>query len=308
MQLIRTYKKFPQHLSGSVLTIGNFDGVHRGHQLVIQRVMHLAQELQLSSLVMVFEPTPKEFFMRDKAPARLLPWRDRYTAIKKTGCDGLVQLKFDKALSEMSADDFVEKILVNALGVKHVVVGDDFCYGNQRSGNFKHLLECGKKFDFIVEDTQTLMQGSQRVSSTLIREALACGDLDTAKELLGYAYHMSGRVVHGKKLGRELGFPTLNIPIKRQTSPLHGIYAVLVHGLEKEPVPAIASVGTRPAVNGKEWLLEVHLLDRSGDFYAQRVDVEFLNFMRPERDFENLDALKIQMLADLAEVRNFFNK
>jgi riboflavin kinase/FMN adenylyltransferase len=188
------------------------------------------------------------------------------------------------------------------------VVGDDFCYGNQRAGNFKHLLECGKKFDFTVEDTQTLMLGSQRVSSTLIREALACGNLDTAKDLLGYAYHMSGRVVHGKKLGRELGFPTLNIPVKRQTSPLHGIYAVLVHGLEKEAVPAIASVGTRPAVNGKEWLLEVHLLDRSGDYYGRRIDVEFLHFMRSERNFKNLDALKIQMQADLAEVRKFFNK
>ena len=312
MQLIRSYKNFPVELSGSVLTIGNFDGVHCGHKRVIDRVIEIAKQKKLSSLVMVFEPTPKEYFMGNKAPARLLRWRDRYLAIQKTGCDGLVQLKFDEAFSNMTADDFVEKVLVDGLNIKHLVVGDDFRYGHKRLGNFEHLRECGKKFGFTVEDTKTLRLGNQRVSSTAIRDALAIGDMEEANELLGSVYHMSGRVIHGQKLGRELGFPTLNIPVKRQVSPLHGVYAVLVHGLEKgpddKPLDAIASIGTRPAVNGSSWLLEVHLLDWTGDLYGKRVDVEFLQFMRPELNFTGLDALKEQMHIDLVKVKEFFAK
>lgn len=307
MRLIRSYKNFPNALSSSVLTIGNFDGVHKGHQRVIQRVLDVAVQKKLNSLVLVFEPTAKEFFMGDKAPARLLRWRDRYLAIKKMHCDALVQLAFNKKLSELSADDFVKKILVDAFNIKHLVVGDDFKYGHKRSGDFQHLVESGKKYGFTVENTQTLAQNSMRVSSTAIRAALAKGDMQLAQNLLGYPYHMTGRVIHGQKLGRELGFPTLNIAVKRQVSPLHGIYAVLVHGIETEPVQAIASIGTRPVVNGKHWLLEVHLLDRSGDFYGHRVDVEFLQFMRPELDFSEMNALKEQMHQDLLDVRALFD-
>jgi riboflavin kinase/FMN adenylyltransferase len=307
VKLIRSYNNFPTAFTNSVLTIGNFDGVHKGHKKVIQRVKELAQLKDIRSLIMVFEPTAKEFFMGAKAPARLMRWRDRYMAIQKTGCDGLVQLKFNHALSTLSADDFVKEILVDAMNINYLVVGDDFRYGYQRSGNFQHLLECSKKFGFVVEDTQTLMQKSERVSSTAIRNALADGDIEYASDLLGYAYHMSGRVIHGNKLGRELGFPTMNIPIERQISPLHGIYAVHVHGLVKTPLQAIASIGTRPAVNGSEWLLEVHVLDYSDEHYGQRIDVEFLQFIRPELNFPNLEDLKTQMHKDLEQVRNFFS-
>ena len=306
MQLIRSYKNFPKKISGSVLTIGNFDGVHKGHKQVIQRVVNLATKKKLNSLVMVFEPTPKEFFMQEKAPARLMRWRDRYLAIQETGVDALIQLKFNQTFSELSADEFVENILVKGLGIKHLIVGDDFRYGHKRSGNFDHLVECGEKYGFTVEDTQTLTHQDARVSSTAVRDALAEGDIELATELLGEHYHMSGRVIHGKKLGRTLGFPTLNIPVKRQTSPLHGVYAVQVHGIEKEPVKSIASIGTRPAVNGKSWLLEVHLIDRSGDYYGKRVDVEFLHFIRPELNFSDLTALKSQMQVDLLKVREYF--
>ncbi len=306
MQLIRSYKNFPKKISGSVLTIGNFDGVHRGHRRVIDRVISIAKTKNLNSLVMVFESTPKEFFMGEHAPARLMHWRDRYLAIQKTGCDALVQLKFDKALSRLSPNEFVKDILVDALDVKHVVIGDDFRFGYQRQGDFEYLLDLGMEYGFVVEDTQTLMQNTQRVSSSAIREALFNGDIEKASRLLGAPYHMSGRVVHGKKLGRTLGFPTLNIPVKRQISPLHGVYAVLVHGLEEKPVESIASIGTRPAVNGKSWLLEVHLIDRSGDYYGKRVDVEFLHFIRPELNFSDLAALKFQMQIDLAKVREYF--
>ena len=308
MQLIRSYKNFPQNLSGSVLTIGNFDGVHKGHARVIQRVVDLASEKELNSLVMVFEPTPKEFFMGNAAPARLMRWRDRYLAIHNSGIDALVQLKFNQDFSKLSADKFVEDILVKALGIKHLIVGDDFKYGHKRSGNFEHLIECGKKLGFSVEDTQTLSHQKQRVSSTAIREALAHGNIEEATEFLGAPYHMSGRVIHGKKLGRTLGFPTLNIPVKRQSSPLHGVYAVQVHGLEDQAIQSIASIGTRPAVNGKGWLLEVHLIDRSGDYYGKRVDVEFLHFVRAEANFSGLDELTTQMELDLAEVREYFTE
>ncbi|MBT8142289.1 MAG: bifunctional riboflavin kinase/FAD synthetase [Gammaproteobacteria bacterium] len=306
MRLIRSYKNFPKELSGSVLTIGNYDGVHLGHQRVIERVLQVAKLKHLHSLVMVFEPTPKEYFMGDQAPARLMRWRDRFLAIKQTGCEGLVQLKFDRELSSLSANDFVKQILVDALGVQHVVIGDDFRYGYQRQGDFEHLKDAGREHGFIVEDTQTLKQGTQRVSSSAIRAALSDGDMELASSLLGSAYHMSGRVVHGKKLGRELGFPTLNIPVSRQISPLHGIYAVQVHGLEQDPVNGIASIGTRPAVEGSDWILEVHLLERDGDFYGQHVDVEFLHFLRPEINFADLAALKKQMQADLEQVREYF--
>lgn len=306
MQLIRNYKNFPQKFSGSVLTIGNFDGVHLGHQRVIQRVMAIAKNKNLKSIVMVFEPTPKEFFMEEKAPARLMRWRDRYLAIQETGCDALVQLKFDKVFSRLSPNEFVKNILVDALDVKHLVIGDDFKFGYQRQGDFEHLMDAGMQHGFIVEDTQTLIRDSQRVSSSAIRTALAKGDIELATQFLGAPYHMSGRVIHGKKLGRELGFPTLNIPVKRQISPLHGVYAVKVHGLGVNPLPAIASIGTRPVVSGIDWLLEVHLLDHNGDYYGKRVDVEFLHFLRPELNFEDLDLLKKQMQQDLVEVKDYF--
>ncbi len=306
MQLIRSYKNLPKKLSGSVITVGNFDGVHLGHKRVIERVKEIAKIKDLNSLVMVFEPTPKEYFMGELAPARLMRWRDRYLAIQKTGCDALVQLKFDKAFSHLSPNEFVKNILVDALDVKHVVVGDDFRFGYQRQGDFEYLLDSGMEYGFVVEDTQTLMQNTQRVSSTAIREALANGNIEEATEFLGAPYHMSGRVIHGQKLGRTLGFPTLNVPVKRQTSPLHGVYAVQVHGLEDQPIQSIASIGTRPAVKGKNWLLEVHLINRTGDYYGKRVDVEFLHFIRPELDFVDLDALTTQMNLDLAKVKEYF--
>lgn len=306
MQLIRSYKNFPKKFSGSVLTIGNFDGVHLGHQRVLGRVMEIAKNKNLNSIVMVFEPTPKEFFMGEKAPARLMRWRDRYLAIQRTGCDALVQLRFDKAFSRLSPNEFVKNILVDALDVKHLVIGDDFKFGYQRQGDFEHLQNAGMEHGFIVEDTQTLLQNSQRVSSSAIRLALAEGNIEQATQLLGSPYHMSGRVIHGKKLGRTLGFPTLNVPVKRQISPLHGVYAVQVHGLDENPLKAIASIGTRPVVSGIDWLLEVHLIDHNGDHYGKRVDIEFLHFLRPEMNFNDLESLKIQMLDDLDIVKDYF--
>jgi len=196
--------------------------------------------------------------------------------------------------------------LVDTLGIKHLVIGDDFHFGKNRVGNFSLLQKAGDEFGFKVEDTQTLQMDAKRVSSTAIRDALLEGDFTLAKDLLGEPYVISGRVIHGQKLGRTLGFPTLNIQV-RQVSPLHGIYAVKVNGLEDLVIPAIASIGTRPVVNGKKWILEVHLVDQSGDFYGERVSVEFCRFIRSERNFPDLANLTEQMQLDLKEARDYFD-
>lgn len=306
MQLIRYLNSFPEDLRGGVLTIGNFDGVHQGHQRVIKRVQTLSETYACPSLVMTFEPTPKEFFMRENAPARLFTWRERYEKLKRSGCDGLLQLKFDERLANMDAFNFVRDILVDTLQIRHLVIGDDFHFGKNRSGNFSLLRSAGKELGFKLEDTQTLQLDSKRVSSTAIRDALNDGNFDLVEELLGEPYCMSGRVVHGQKLGRTLGFPTLNISVKRQVSPLHGIYMVKVHGLSDKPLPAVASIGTRPAVNGKSWILEVHILEHDRDHYGQRAEIEFCCFQRPERNFPDLEKLTEQMQLDLAEAKEYF--
>jgi len=307
MYLFRYLDSFPVSLQGGVLTIGSFDGVHQGHQRVLKRVRSLADEYGVPALVMSFEPTPKEFFMQAKAPARIYTWRQRYLALQEQTCDAVLQLKFDQAMADYAAEAFIKDILVDKLKIKHLVIGDDFHFGKNRTGNYALLLEAGQKFGFRVEDTQTLQLDSQRVSSTSIRAALGNGNFDLVEELLGRKYVMSGKVIHGQKLGRTLGFPTLNIPVKRQVSPLHGIYAVKVHGLAEDALPAIASIGTRPVVKGREWLLEVHLIDHQGDYYAQHAEVEFCCFLRSERNFPSLDALQEQMALDLNEAREFFD-
>jgi len=306
MQLVRYLDSFPSSMCGGVLTIGNFDGVHLGHQRVISRVMALSKEYMCPAVIMLFEPTPKEFFMRKNAPARLFTWRERYMKLKNLGCDALLQMKFNALLANMEAKDFIKTILVDTLKIKHLVIGDDFHFGKNRSGNFSLLQQAGQEYGFLVENTQTLQMDSKRVSSTSIRDALSDGNFDLVTELLGEPYCMQGRVVHGQKLGRTLGFPTLNIPVNRQVSPLHGIYAVKVSGLSEQPLPAVASIGTRPVVNGEQWILEVHLLDQSGDFYGKKAKVEFCCFLRPERNFPDLDKLKTQMLLDLHETKDYF--
>ncbi len=307
MKLIRGSYNIPPNLKGCVISIGNFDGVHLGHQQIFRQLTEKATELKLPSVVLTFEPQPPEYFSKEVAPSRLTRFREKFQALRQFSIDYLFYLRFDAAMVALSAEDFVKKILVNELNVRYLVVGDDFRFGYRRQGDFALLENMGEKLGFQVVQMNCFDMDQQRISSTRIRRALIQGDLTTAENLLGRPYRISGRVAHGDKLGRTLGFPTANIHLHRKTTPLSGIYAVEVFGLKKEPVIGAASIGTRPTVGGKQYLLEIHLLDFSEDIYGHYVDVDFKYKLREELHFESLETLKQQIKKDVADVRQLMN-
>lgn len=249
MELIRGIHNIKPHHQGCVLTIGNFDGVHLGHQEVLRQVSEQAKQLSLPSIVMTFDPQPLELFAKDKAPARLTRLRDKFVQLSKLNIERLLCVNFNHQFANQSADEFISDLLVKRLGVKFLVVGDDFCFGRGRKGNFSMLQEAGRKYGFEVVSTQSFCLQQLRVSSTAIREALAQDKLEQAAEMLGRDYSISGRVSHGRKLGRTIGFPTANIPLKRCVSPVSGVYTVQALGLGEEPVGGVANIGNRPTVN-----------------------------------------------------------
>ncbi len=303
MELIRgLYNLRPGHL-GSVATIGGFDGVHRGHQALLGALRRKADELQMPTTVISFEPSPREFFLGAAAPARLQRFREKFTALAACGVDRFVCLRFDESLRSLSPSQFVEQVICKALGVRWLVVGHDFQFGRGREGCVSSLRELGAHLGFGVDEFAPHLLADERVSSTLIRDALATGDLQRAVHLLGRPYSITGRVVHGQKLGRTLGFPTANLRLQRRVTPLKGVFAVRVTGAGLQSVLAVASLGTRPVVNGVEPLLEVHVFDYSGDLYGQYLQVEFVARLRDELWFPNLDALVVQMHQDAALAR-----
>lgn len=307
-KLIRgLYNLKPQPI-GSVLTIGNFDGVHVGHQALLKKVKEKAAELQLSSVVMTFEPLPKEFFGFKKIVPRLTRFREKFSAIGLSGIETVLVVHFDKAFSEISAEDFIEKILCDGLSVKHIIIGDDFRFGRGRLGDFTFLKKAGEKLGFTVEAMPTVSIESERVSSTFVREALTKADHTLAEKLLGHPYEMQGRVVHGDRRGRIIGFPTANIYLHRAVTPVSGVYAVRMHGIDPSPKPGVANVGIRPTVGGTRSLLEVHLFDFNREIYGKHVSVEFCKKLRDEKRFENLDLLKAQIWKDAEQARDYFNK
>ncbi len=301
MKFIRQFDELDGN--GSVLTIGAFDGLHRGHHEILARVLESARERELQSLVLSFEPTPKEFFSKQKSPARLMRFREKFLALQALGIDVFCCPRFDLSIANLSADDFVKKLLVDRLGVRHLIVGDDFHYAKNREGDFRALTESGYYYGFDVSQTPSIEVDGQRVSSTLIRELLRSGDMQGARKMLGRPFSMSGRVIRGKQLGRTLGFPTANLAISRRVSPVHGIYAVRVRGLGSAALPAVASIGTRPTVDNGRVLLEVHLFDFSDDIYGKPIEVEFVEFLRPEEKFDDLDTLVEQMHRDADNAR-----
>ncbi|ELR66188.1 Riboflavin kinase [Photobacterium marinum] len=285
------------------MTIGNFDGVHLGHQAVLRQVQAKAKELGWPATVMSFEPQPMELFAGDNAPARLTRFRDKYQQLKQLGMDRLFCVNFNAHFANMSPRDFVRRLLVEQLGVKFLVVGDDFCFGKGRSGNFAMLEAAGKEFGFTVVSTQSFCVSEQRVSSTAIRQALANNDLPLAESMLGRPYTIGGRVSHGRKLGRTIGFPTANVPLKRRVSPVSGVYAVEVFGVDGAPLPGVANVGHRPTVNGVRQQLEVHLFDFKSDLYGRQIEVVLRHKLRDEIKFESFDALKAQIERDAQTAR-----
>jgi len=293
------------------LTIGNFDGVHRGHQALLARVRTAADRLGLESAVMTFEPHPREFFahkMGDmtKAPPRIANLRDKLQALENNGVDRVIVEHFCDAFAGQSPQAFVEKVLVEGLHVKWLMVGDDFCYGAKRSGNVALLAEAGKQYGFEVEVLPTVRNVETRVSSSAVRSALSEGDFDHARALLGHPYSISGHVIHGAKLGRDIGFPTLNLRVPHRPA-LSGIFIVQVHGLGEKPLPAVASLGVRPTVeDAGRVLLEVHVFDFAQNCYGKVVRVEFLQKIRDEEKFIDLPTLVKAIERDAAQAREFF--
>jgi riboflavin kinase/FMN adenylyltransferase len=296
---------------GCVATIGNFDGVHLGHQSVLGQLAEKAAALCLPTVLITFEPQPMEYFIPDKVPARLTRFREKMQALQRYSVDRVCCLSFNAKLAGLTAKDFIEQILVEKLGVKYLVVGDDFRFGLNREGSFEMLLEAGKQYGFKVVSMHTFSIDAERVSSTRIRLALERGDLAAAEKLLGRSYRMSGRVAHGEKLGRELGFPTANVHLHRHASPVQGIFVVEVFGLDefsqyKQPLQGVASVGTRPTVNETKALLEVFLFNFNQDIYGRHIQVSFLKKIRDEKKFDSLEELKEQIQKDVEHAQAYF--
>ncbi|ORT49178.1 FMN adenylyltransferase [Vibrio sp. qd031] len=303
MELIRgIHNVKPQH-HGCVLTIGNFDGVHLGHQSVLDKLSNKASELMLPTVVMTFEPQPMELFLKDKAPARLTRLRDKFVQLDKLDIDRLLCINFTQDFAQWEAKRFIQELLVEKLGVKYLVVGDDFCFGRHRQGNFDMLKKAGDEFGFEVVNTQSFVLEQTRVSSTYIRQALSNDQLSTAQQLLGRPYSISGRVSHGRKLGRTIGFPTANLPLKRNVSPVSGVYVVQAIDLDGNNVGGVANIGNRPTVNGVRQQLEVHLFDYSGNLYGRQLEIALLHKLRDEIKFESFDALKQQIELDASSAR-----
>ncbi|CAH0526789.1 bifunctional riboflavin kinase/FAD synthetase [Vibrio hippocampi] len=301
MELIRGIHNLRSQHHGCVLTIGNFDGVHLGHQTVLEQVKERANQLGLPSVVMTFEPQPMELFTKDKAPARLTRLRDKFELLAQMQLDRLLCVNFNRHFAGLTPESFIRDLLVGKLGVKFLIVGDDFRFGKGRVGNFAMLQQAGKEHGFEVISTQSFRVNETRVSSTEIRHALANDELGQAKEMLGRHYTLSGRVAHGKKLAREFGFPTANISLKRYVSPVNGVYAVHVFGLESQPLLGVANVGKKPTVNGTRTDLEVHIFDYHRNLYGQQIEVALLHKIRSEMKFDSLQLLKQQIELD-AEV------
>lgn len=306
MRFVRDLYNLPADHPGCVATIGNFDGVHRGHRLILDQLKACAEQYGLPSVVISFEPHPQEFFLAAAAPARLMRLREKIRYLRQLDIDMMLCLHFNRRLADQSAKEFVRRTLVENLSVRHLIVGADFRFGHQRRGDLETLRLLGRKNGFTVVCAETCEVAGSRVSSSRVRSLLEAGELERAEELLGHPYSICGRVVHGDKRGRELGFATININMHRLKSPVNGIFASRVHGIETHALPAVSSVGSRPVFNGRDVNLETHILDFSGDVYGARVEVELCKQLRKERNFDSVDALKKQMAIDVDEAREFF--
>jgi len=302
---MRIYRGLPARADGPIaLTIGNFDGVHRGHQAMLLRLVEAADDLRLPSAILTFDPHPREFFGREKAPPRLMRLRQKLDAFRAFDVARVYIARFDAKLATLTPEQFIDDVLVARLGVRWVLVGDDFRFGKGRAGDLAVLRAHASTFS--VEGMRTVSIEEQRASSTAVREALTRGDLERAGALLGRPFSISGRVAHGDKRGRNLGFPTANLPL-RHKPPFTGIFAVRVHGLGATPRAGVASLGVRPTIDDRgKPILEVFVFDFEDEIYGHRITVEFLHKLRDEEKYASLDALTDQIRADVANAREYF--
>ena len=305
---MRVFRGIPARAGTPIaLTIGNFDGVHPGHRAMIARLSEAALSRGLPAAVMTFEPQPQEFFAPDQAPARLTSLREKLELLRQCGVAGVYVCRFDYAFAQLTADDFVRRVLRDGLAVKWLLVGDDFRFGARRAGDFTHLKSMAPQAGFDVEAMASVVVADARVSSTAIRACLEKGDLDGAQRLLGRRYAITGRVVDGDKLGTKIGYPTANVQLKRLRAPLSGIFVVQVEGLGPAPLPGVASLGVRPTVKERgRPTLEVHLFDFDDRIYGKRITVRFLQKLREEQKFTDLDSLVTQMRLDATAAREYF--
>lgn len=295
----------PEH-RGAVATVGSFDGIHLGHQAILGQLKERAAYYRASSVVMMFEPQPREYFAREQAPARLMRIREKVEALAGTGVERVFCLQFNRKLRSMSAQEFVERVLVDGLAIRCLVVGDDFHFGRDRSGDYEMLVRMGAKHDFEVLETHSIQMGGERISSTRIRRELERGNFAEAEKLLGKPFRITGRVIYGQRLGTQLGVPTANVNLHRYRAPLSGVFAVEVD-LPGQRVRGVANVGVRPTVGDLiKPVLEVHLLDWQGDIYGHRIQVEFKHKLREEMRFASIEELVAQIYDDIAAARRFF--
>jgi riboflavin kinase/FMN adenylyltransferase len=288
---------------GSVLCVGAFDGVHLGHRALLARVRERAAVLNLTPLAISFEPIPREFFARGVAVPRLATAREKVELLAAGGMSQQLLLRFNAALAAMRAEDFIDDVLVRRSDVREIWVGADFRFGHARRGDVAMLREFGARHGFATEVMPDVAIDGARISSSAIRMHLTAGEFDAAARLLGRRFAIGGHVVRGQQLGRKLGYPTANIRLGRRTSPVGGIFAVRVHGIDAQPLPGVASLGVRPTVNGTEPLLEAHLFDFDGDLYGRRIEIEFVQKLRDEEKFDGLDAMVRQIDRDAAQAR-----
>lgn len=306
MELIRGLHNIKAEHHGCVLTIGNFDGVHLGHKAVLAKLIAKAKQQQLPACVMLFEPQPLELFAADAAPARLSRFREKYTALAALGVDRLICVNFNLAFAAQQPELFIQELLLKQLGVAHLIVGDDFCFGKNRRGNFSMLKQAAAQYQFGLTNTSSLVLGEQRISSTLIREALQQDKLSLAAAMLGRPFSLTGRVRHGRKLGRNLGFPTANVFLYRRKLPVAGVYAIKAKTIYGE-FTGVANIGNRPTVQGKRQQLEAHLFNFKADIYGSQIEVQLIAKIRDERRFADLTALKQQIAADVVAAKHIFN-
>lgn len=315
MRLIRGLNRWPDE-SETVVTMGNFDGAHLGHQAMFAGLKAAASNYRLPATVVSFDPLPHEYFSQrksvqvaaDETPLRLQGLRDRFLSIRQAGMDRMLLLRFDNVFAEQSAEDFIKNTLVKRLRARHLVIGDDFRFGHERQGTYEMLERAASKHGFTLEQSSTCEHAGERISSSRIRTHLSVGQLDAAATLLGRPYRISGRVIHGEKVGRQLGFPTANVALGDHRPPLRGVFAVVANNRETgQCVSAVANLGERPTVGGRKLLLEVHALDQSVQWYGHHLCIDFIAQLRKEIRFASLDELKAQIAKDANAARQLMS-
>lgn len=308
MEVIRGAYNLKEKHQECVVTIGNFDGLHLGHRALLQKLILKGKELNLPTLAIIFEPQPNEFFA-NKPIARLMRFREKIAALAEQGLDRVLCIRFDEKISTQIAEVFVRKILVEKLAAKYILVGDDFRFGFKRMGDYVLLQQLGQKYLFKTDCMVTFEVLNERVSSSLIRNLLAAGDMVKVQGLLGHPFAMCGKIARGDRRGRLLGSPTANIHLHRKISPISGVFAIEMLGVEAQPLPGVANIGTRPTINGDtRTLLEVHLLNFEKDIYDKRVTIHFLHKFREEQKFATLEELKEQIQKDIEQAKIYHQR